>query len=252
MSVIKTAARIFEVYELFNVQQRPLPLKTFVEALGYPPSSGSALMKSLVSLGYMEYDLKERVYFPTTRMNTMVEWIEKKWFDKGTVLSAMHRLHEVSSETISLAVQSDLHAQYVHQIATTLPLPYPRIRQTIRPLAESGLGWLMLSAWDEAMVRYLARRLNHAKRDSAQRIDIDALVEKIKAIQRAGYVFSKHTIVQGAGMIGMLIPPASDPGERRFALCVQGPVERLEAKRDIILRELASVTHAIGALGGIR
>src|SRR5690606_11295359 len=86
----------------------------------YPPSSGSALMKSLVSLGYMEYDLKERVYFPTTRMNTMVEWIEKKWFDKGTVLSAMHRLHEVSSETISLAVQSDLHAQYVHQIATTL------------------------------------------------------------------------------------------------------------------------------------
>lgn len=252
MSVIKTAMRVFEIYELFNTHQRPLPLKTFVETLGYPPSSGSALMKSLVSLGYMEYDLKERVYFPTTRMNSMVAWVEKKWFDKGTVLSAMQRLHDVTSETISLAVQSDLHAQYVHQIATTLLLPYPRIRQTIRPLAESGLGWLMLSAWDEEMVRYLARRLNHAQRDGAKRVDIDALVQRVRSIQQAGYVFSKHTIVQGAGMIGMLIPPASDPGERRFALCVQGPVERLEAKQDVILRELASVTRAIGALGGIR
>src|SRR5690606_18017787 len=163
MSVIKTAARVVEIYELFHTHQRPLPLKTFVESLGYPPSSGSALLKSLVSLGYLEYDLKERVYFPTTRMNAMVAWVEKKWFDKGTVLSAMQRLHDVTSETISLAVQSDLHAQYVHQIATTLPLPYPRIRQTIRPLAESGLGWLMLSAWDEEMIRYLARRLNRAK-----------------------------------------------------------------------------------------
>src|SRR5690606_39140412 len=197
-------------------------------------------------------DLKARVYFPTTRMNSMVAWVEQKWFGNGAVLSAMHRLHEVTNETISLAVQSDLHAQYVHQIATTLPLPYPRIRQTIRPLAHSGLGWLMLSAWDEEMVRHLARRLNHADRNKHKRVDIDALVEKVKAIRQAGYVFSKHTVVQGAGMIGMLIPPASKPGERRFALCVQGPVARLEAKRDVVLSELASVTRAIGALGGIR
>lgn len=250
MHIVKTVLRVCEIYELFNTHQNPLTLKTITDSLKYPASSGAALMKSLVSLGYMEYDLKSRTYFPTTRMNLMVAWIEGKLLKNGAILSAMERLHEVTSESISLAVQSDLHAQYIHQIPTKLPLPYPRIRQTIRPLAASGVGWLMLSAWDEEMIRHLARRLNYANRNSRQRINVDELLEKVNEIKTNGYVFSKNTIVAGAGMIGMLVPSNSD--QRRFALCVQGPVERLEEKLVLTLSELNTVTNAVGMLGGIR
>jgi len=36
--------------------------------LGYPVSSGAAMLKSLVSLGYLEYDRKTQTYLPTMRI----------------------------------------------------------------------------------------------------------------------------------------------------------------------------------------
>ena len=246
MDSIKTATRTCEIFEYFHEVQVPLRLKDFVERFGYPASSASSLLKSLVVLGYLEYDLRQRSYFPTMRMNSIVSWVERARFGNGAVLAAMHRLHDATEETVSLGLQSDLHAQYVYQIATKLELPYPRTRQTIRPLAASGLGWLLLSAMPDEAVMHLVKRINYASRSSKTRVDLDALYERIRQIRRAGYVFSKHTVVQGAGMLGMLIQnPRSG---RQLALSVHAPVERLEAKQDLIRRELLEVCRAASAL----
>ena len=137
MDAIKTAARTCEVFEYFQEVQRPLQQKDFVVRFGYPASSTSALLKSLVVLGYLEYNLGGRTYFPTMRMTSVVGWIERARFGNGSVLPAMQRLYEATAETVTLGLQSDLHAQYVYQIASTLSVPYPRTRQTIRPLAAS-------------------------------------------------------------------------------------------------------------------
>jgi IclR family transcriptional regulator, KDG regulon repressor len=247
MEPIKTAQRVCEVFEYFHEAQGPLALKDVVCRLGYPASSCSALLKSLVVMGYLDYDLERRKYLPTMRMPTIVSWIERARFGNGSVLAAMRRLHEMTLETVNLGAQSDLHAQYLFQIPTRLPLPYPRIRQTIRPLARSGLGWLLLSALDEDALENLVRRINYAQRRSRERVDIATLSDAVAKIRRDGYVFSKHTVVEGAGMIGMLIP--KPPGGRQLALSVHGPVSRLEQKQTVILTELASVTSAAGLLG---
>ncbi|HXC55894.1 MAG TPA: helix-turn-helix domain-containing protein [Rhizomicrobium sp.] len=52
---IKSAVRVFEVLELFERERRPLTLKDICGAFGYAPSSGAALLKSLVALGYLDY-----------------------------------------------------------------------------------------------------------------------------------------------------------------------------------------------------
>ena len=71
-------------------------------------------------------------------------------------------------------------------------------------------------------------------------------MQKIVKIRRDGYVFSQHTVVQGAGMIGMLIKnPRSG---RQLALSVHAPVERLEAKHALIVCELETVCAAASAL----
>jgi DNA-binding IclR family transcriptional regulator len=199
-----------------------------------------------VVLGYLEYDLETRAYFPTMRMPSITNWIEKARFGNGSVLAAMARLHEATSETVTLGLQSDLHAQYVYQIATSAAVPYPRTRQTVRPLAKSGMGWLLLSAMSDADIDHLVRRINHARRKSQERVDLGELMLKVAEIRRAGYVFSRHTVVQGAGMIGMLIK--NPKSGRQLALSVHAPVERLEARQDMIVRELAAVCAAVSAL----
>ena len=246
MDAIKSATRTCEVFEYFHEVQKPLRLKDFVDRFGYPPSSASALLKSLVVLGFLEYDLNQRSYFPTMRMGSIVGWIDRARFGNGAVLAAMRKLHDATQETISLGLQSDLHAQYVYQIATRLELPYPRTRQTIRPLAGSGLGWLLFSAMPDDTVRHLVKRINHASRASTERVDVERLFERIREIRRTGHVFSKHTVVQGAGMLGMLIQ--SPRSGRQLALSVHAPVERLEAKQKLILRTLSEVCRAASAL----
>ena len=73
-------------------------------------------------------------------------------------------------------------------------------------------------------------------------------MEEVNRIRRDGYVFSRHTVVAGAGMIGMLIPPQT-ADSRQLAISVHGPVDRLDEKQRTIMRELAAVTTAAGILG---
>ena len=246
MSVIKTAARVCEVFELFEELKQPLRLKDFMERFQYPASSASTLLKSLVEMGYLEYNLDTRCYLPTMRMPMISSWIERERFGNGNVLAAMQRLHEVTQETISLGLQSDLHAQYVYQIRTKLPLPYPSTRQTIRPLTGSGLGWLLLSAMTDETILHLIKRTNYGVKNSQKKVNSRSVISKINQVRHSGYAFSKHTIIKNAGMIGMLIPNTGNT--RQLALCVHGPVTRLEQKEKLILRELSSVCNAATAL----
>ena len=57
---IKSAARTLEVLELFHEQRAPLRLKYIFEKLSYPQSSTTSLLKSMVVLGYLNYDRPTR------------------------------------------------------------------------------------------------------------------------------------------------------------------------------------------------
>ena len=47
---VKSAQRALEILEVFSRQRRPLALKEILDELGYPTSSGSALMLSLIHI----------------------------------------------------------------------------------------------------------------------------------------------------------------------------------------------------------
>lgn len=246
---VKSVQRVLELFELLDETRRAVTLKEVMERFCYPASSASYLLKSMVSLGYFTYDRKTKQYMPTMRMSAKVSWIEGALFGSGSILRAMQRLHDVCGETVSLGTQSDEYAQYIHQIPTSLPLPYPRIRQTIRPITRSGLGWLLLSALDGAEIDLLIRRIDYREPNYQDRVSRPNLFEELDKIRRDGFVFSRHTVVHGAGYLGMLLPSRST-SPRRLALGVNGPVDRLEAKKEVILSTLKVVIDAVDVLDG--
>jgi len=252
MDAIKTAQRVCEVFELFESERKPLRLKDFIERHGYPPSSASVLLKSLVRLGYLEYDHAARTYFPTMRMPAMVGWLEKARFGNGIVLAAMQRLRDATQEMVTLGVQSDLYAQYVYQLKPDEGHSDVPFQRGIRPLARSGLGWLLLSVLDDEAIRHLVRRINQPWRRSAGNpVKFEEeVMPHVREVRRDGFVFAKHTHVKGAAVIGMLIP--AEPSARQLALCVHGSVEDLEAKQGLILEQLRVVCGAAAALNAGR
>ncbi|MEH3159208.1 MAG: helix-turn-helix domain-containing protein [Sphingomonas taxi] len=57
---VKSAMRTFEVLELFAERRRPMALNEIYSELGYPQSSTTNLLKSMVLLGYLNYNRTKR------------------------------------------------------------------------------------------------------------------------------------------------------------------------------------------------
>lgn len=234
-SVIKTARRIFEVLEYFDEVQQPISLKDMSIHFGYPVSSASALLKSMVVMGYLDYDSYSRTYMPTMRIATLGNWVQGALFGEGRILALMKHMSEITKETISIGTQSDLFAQYIHIVPSQYAIRYHLKPGTVRPLARSGLGWLLLSARTDETIDRLLRRINIEETPDS-RIALPDLMARVREVRKQGYVFSRHTVTAGAGVIGMLLPIRRHG--RILAIGVGGPVDRLEEKKDQILSEL--------------
>jgi IclR family KDG regulon transcriptional repressor len=247
---IKTSQRVFEILEAFEIEQRPMSLKDFTQRFGYPASSASALLKSLVTLGYLDYDRFSRTYMPTMRIASLGNWVQHALFGQNKeVLRLMQRLSTMFGETVTLSAQSDLYVQYVYLIPSRLPIWYAVPIGTIRPITRSGSGWAMLGARSDEEIAELLRRVNFHEKDPSHKTSLATLMQHIQKGRCEGYVFNKHTLEQGAGGICMVLP------ERRFgrlfALAVSGPVERLESKEAEIVAairtEIAQLEMATSA-----
>ena len=68
MSSTKSAVRALRILEEFGAQKQPLRLKDVAINLHYPISSAAALLKSLVSCGYLSFDRNSRYYYPTDKL----------------------------------------------------------------------------------------------------------------------------------------------------------------------------------------
>lgn len=240
-SAIKSARRVIEILEQFDRLRRPLTLKEICHDLAYPVSSAQALLKSLVVLGYLEYDRPSRTYLPTMRIAVLGRWVSEGLFGEAEVLPMMRRLRDRTGETAILGVRSDLFAHYVHVVRSDEPLHYAPAPGSVRPLGRCGIGRLLLSAQSDDEIDLLVRRINIA--EPKARVDLTELMDDIAAIRHQRHVFSRNLFAEGTGVIAVLGPGALHG--RRFAIGVGGPVERLEAGYQ---EHLASVRAAADSL----
>src|SRR5581483_9287343 len=163
-SAVKSARRVFEVLEEFDRLRRPLTLKEISDGLAYPTSSAQALLKSLVVLGYLEYDRPSRTYLPTMRIAAVGRWVAEDLFGEGEVLPVMRALRDETGETVMLGVRSDLFAHYVHVVrGEDAPLTSAPAPGSVRPLGRCGIGRLLLSALPDAEIDLIVRRINIAE-----------------------------------------------------------------------------------------
>lgn len=235
-NVVKTARRIFEILEYFDEVQRPVTLKDVTRKWGYPPSSASAVLKSMMMLGYLDYDRDSRTYMPTMRIVELGSWVQSALFGEGSIVSLMNFLTRETQETIMVATQSDLYMQYIHVVPSPQPIQFTIAPGVIRPIARSGLGWLLLSARPDDMIETLVRRINAEATEPEAKVDLAELMTRIREVREKGYSVSLNTVTPGAGVIGMLLPERRNG--RTLAVGVGGPVERLVENEDRIVDAL--------------
>lgn len=241
-SSIKSARRVFEVLEYFDRKRAPVSLSEICGLFGYAPSSGSALLKSLVQLGYLEYDKPSRTYLPTMRIAVLGSWVATDLFGGLNILRLMEDLRDATRETVVLAARSDLQAQYVHVVHSHEPLQFAVAPGTLRPLAGSGFGRLLLSAESDEELDATVRRINARRAAHEAKIDQRELTADLHAIRAQGFASSDSRVTAGVRTIGVLLPPT--PFGRRFAMGVGGPSDRIRSKSSSILLWLREAAEA--------
>lgn len=231
--VVKSAGRVLQVLELFDQERRPMAVAEVAAHYEWPASSTSALMGSLVTLGYLEYDPRQRVYRPSVRVALLGDWVQGNLLREGQLTRLMEYLNEATGETIVLAAQNGLHSQYLRVLQGTNALRLHLRIGTLRPLFGSGTGSMLLTAMDEATVRKLARRFN-AGAPAARRVDVDQVLAKLAQDRARGYAVSLDQVTMHSGLIALLLP--TEPGTQPLVLGLSGLTVRLQEHEQKYIR----------------
>lgn len=223
--LVKSAARVIQVLELFDEARRPLAVAEVAAHYDWPASSTSALMGSLVAMGYLEYEAGKRVYRPSVRVALLGDWIQKPLLKDGQLLQLMEHLNEVTGETLVLAARNGLHMQYLRVLQGTNALRLHLHIGILRPLFGSGTGSMLLCQLDEAEIRKLARRHN-ATHPAGKRVDVEEVLQAVARDRARGYAISLNQVTMHSGLIAMALPVP--PGEQPLVIGISGLTVRLE------------------------
>ena len=141
--ISKSVARIFEVFELFGEEQRPLRAIEVQRRLGYPQPSTLALLKNLVELGQLSFDRIHKTYFPTMNFAQLGKWIEPALVGDEQFAHAVDDISQRLEKTVCIAHQNHLDVEivYMRENAQTRHLA----ERVHTPLCASNIGQVILS-----------------------------------------------------------------------------------------------------------
>lgn len=203
---IKSAARTLEILELFQEQRTPLRLTYIFEKLGYPQSSTTTLLKSMVVLGYLNYDRASRTYFPTPRVAALGDWVNHHLFGAGDIDRLVTSIFEQTNETVVISSQNDIFIQHLRIIQPTHPYKVALTEGSMRVLPHSAAGLVLMSHMQVKAVDKLCRHINAYLGGTGDRIDITQLQEQLAWVRREGYGLLAAFPFPNAAAIAMPLP----------------------------------------------
>jgi DNA-binding IclR family transcriptional regulator len=244
---VKSAGRVLEILEYFDDVQQPATVMEVADTLGYPQSSTSALLRSLVSLGYLDYDRFKRTYVTSHRVALLGSWLNSDFVSEGSVISLMKELGELTGDTIILAIRNGLYVQYIHVIQATSAARLHVTLGTTRPLAASGTGYAMLSTMTDQEIKRIVMRINAEAGEGKALIKLADVMQHVSHTREKGYAFSCDVVTRGGGVIAAPLPgPQATPA---LVIGIGGISEVMRAREN----ELATMlTGCIGARLGKR
>ena len=238
MPVVKSAVRAIKILEMFASARSPLRLNDIRLGLGFPQSSTTALLKSLVGEGYLNYDRVSRTYFPTTRVGELGDWIFKHIYHDGRLVEFMSALGRDIGETVVLVAQNDVYAHCIYAINSEKDQASHVSSGYMRPLPRSSAGLTLLSRMDDARADRLCRSINIRETDQAKRLDLSQVAADIVRVRHLGYAFLRGTSQQNEAMATVSMPLPAGMHAIPLAVSICGPKDRVMPQTGSIVAAL--------------
>lgn len=244
-STVKSALRAVEILELFMRERQPRAMSEIGAALGYPPSSTTVLLKTLVGLGYLNFDRRTRVYFPTPKVTSLGDWIPKALFGNSRLVEAMRDVHAATGEAVAIGTTNDVYLQYVKIMQSIHPLRFHVDEGKLRPLTQSALGWLLMSTMSDQKVDNVVRRANIATPRASDRVKLPEMMRRVRQIRGKGYCSAENIPILGGATICVLLSTTIQ--NQPVVLGLGGAVERIKQNSSRYLSVLRQAARSVQA-----
>lgn len=243
VSPVKSAVRVLEILEHFQRHRVPSQLKDICDALAYPQSSGTVLLKNLVTLGYLSYDRASRCYFPTLKVAALGDWVEHALFGHGKIFEVMRDLHSATGEAVSVALQNDVYMQYIRIIQSIHPLRFHVEEGSLRPLTLSATGWMLMATHPDKEVDRLIRRANIATPRSEDRQPMELMMQRVREVRTRGTAYAENVPLLGGATLCVMLPLKVQG--RPVVLGMGGALERIRAHREEYLQLMLDLVKTL-------
>jgi DNA-binding IclR family transcriptional regulator len=240
MRSVKSAERTLALFELFALHQAPLTIGQIAQLLDIPQPSVSMLTRNLVKLGYIEHDRAARTYLPTIRIMLLGSWIHRRFDSERDLQATLDNLLESTGETVALGIQNGIYSQYVSAQLPTDPHRMEVQSGHLRPITCTAIGRALLSIKSDMEINMLVRRCNAEVLSDHLRIPEANFRAIIDTVRANGFAETRGDMTPGYGAIAVIAPAPT--GSIPMAICVGGPIERIEAKRTLIIDALLQLS----------
>ena len=220
--------RTIGVFETFASHKCPLSTLELSNALGCPKSSMSSILKALCDLNVLSKDRNTNTYFPSMRVASYGDWIMEAITAKADLPDLMSTLREETEETILLSLRDDLSAEVINVISGPQAISLNIVPGTRFPIWRSAVGRAMLSQMNNEKIYALINRANRSRRIKEQKVEVKALMARLKEVRECGYSCGYSEILDDVGAVAVTLPLKFS--EREIVLSVGGPATRIRKK----------------------
>ena len=238
-AVVKSVGRVFAVLELLERAEHPLNALTIAKKLNFPTSSNFTLLKSMVTLGYLNFDRVTQTYFPTIRLSFLGHSISQKLGQPPTIYQLVDRVRAATGETTGLSCENDVFSHLLRVRDSDLPNTYVLTEGDRRPLFDCSPGIMLLGTKTDQEIARMSEKLSRRKIPQTKRIDLLRTLALVERVRGRAMVTHYDQFTRGVSMIMWLLdkPTLWQP----FVLCVSGPTKRIKANEKRIITAVDNV-----------
>ncbi len=239
---VKSAQRVLELLEFFAQWRRPASVKEISQSLGYPQSSTSVLLRSLVGSGHFDHEIRTGMYVPNIRLTLATAWIEEHLLSEQSLLRLMERVLSESGHTVMIGAQQGIHVRYLHVLQATRVGRFMAKTGALRSLFHSAAGKMLLTTKPEHEIPLLLRQSNALEGNSQLKLQLESVLDGKRDAFKNGYAMSEGTSVAGAAALAILLPVPL--GQDPITLSLGGPIKEIKQNKMRLVKLLNDAVSA--------
>lgn len=229
----KSATRALEILDCFARIKRPARAVELGQSLGYQTSSADQLLKTMVDAGYLVFDPKTKLYFPSPRLMAFGAWLEQSYYGEHRLREMMAVIHGETGAAVTLAVRQGEYMQLVDLIQSP-ELPNIVSVGSRIGILNSALGNALLAGWEDGEISRFIRITERRHPNLDDRVQ--EIQKKISAVRLAGFASTASGIVNGIQNWSIAIRLPKIPADVQLTLGVTGSEQALRPHQETLAR----------------